>query len=197
MISYIKWNIKFLNPNYVIILTSSWIWYEIIINEFIYSKISEKKELELFLYQIITENQQSLFWFLSIEDRELFKELIKIPWIWGRVAQNILSLWINKLKDAVVWNDKKIIESIKWVWKKMAEKIVLELKDKDIIKNHIVTKGEYTTKNNSIDENIKKQVIETLTMMWYNQKKVEDILQLVWNKYKNIDEIIPFVIKNI
>lgn len=196
MISYIKWTIKTLDFNFVIILTSSWVWYEIIINELVYSKISDKKELELYLYHNITENWQSLFWFLDFEDRELFKELIKISGVWGRVAQNILSLWIERLKDAIIWDDKKTIESIKWVWKKMAEKIVLELKDKDIVKNHII-KQKTITKFEQIDKNIKTQVIETLTMMWYNEKRVEEILQLMWDKYKNIDEIIPFVIKNI
>lgn len=196
MISYIKWDIKFIDSNSLIILTPSWIWYEIIINELIYSKISERKEVELYLYHNITENGQNLFWFLDFEDRELFKELIKISWVWGRVAQNILSLWIERLKDAIISDDKKTIESIKWVWKKMAEKIILELKDKDFVRNHII-REKVSQKTNQIDESIQKQVIETLVMMWYNEKRVRDILQNIGDKYKSIDEIIPFVIKNI
>lgn len=200
MLSYIKWQIKNIELNSVIILTESWIWYEIIINELVYSNIYDKKNIELFLYHNITENSQNIFGFLNFEDRILFKELIKISWIWGRVAQNILSLWNMRLKKAILENNKKIIESIKWVWKKMAEKIVLELIDKDIIKNaeFEYLKKSKTIKNSfQIQNDLKKEIISTLTIMWYNLKKVEDILDNLPDWYNDIKKIIPYIIKNI
>lgn len=200
MLSYIKWTIKNIELNSVIILTDSWVWYEIIINELTYSKIFDKENIELFLFHNINENGQSLFGFLEIEERIFFKELIKISWIWWRVAQTILSLWILRLKDAILNADNKTIESIKWVWKKMAEKIILELSDKDFIKNHIVLDS--WTKNNSkdisnIDKWLKEEILWSLTLMWYNPKKVQEILWTLPENLKTLQEIIPYVIKNI
>lgn len=200
MLSYIKWQIKNIELNSIIILTENWIWYEIIINELIYTKIYDKKNIELYIYHNISENWQLLFWFLNFEDRVLFKELIKISWIWWRVAQNILSLWTIKLKKAILENDKKIIESIKWVWKKMAEKIILELLDKDIIKNfetENILDIKKQNKNFQIKNDLKNEIISTLTKMWYDSKKIENILDSLPNWYDNIKDIIPYIIKNI
>lgn len=200
MLSYIKWEMKNLEITSVIILTESWIGYEIIINELIYAHIYDKKEIELFVYHNITENGQTLFGFLTFDDRNLFKELIKISWVWWKVAQNILSLGSWRLKTAILEDDKKTIESIKWVGKKMAEKIVLELSDKDFIKtlqteNNISTKKTWNTQQ--IKKDMKAEILSSLTLMWYNGKKIEDILQNLPEWYDTIDVIIPFVIKNI
>lgn len=200
MLSYIKWEMKNLEITSVIILTESWIGYEIIINELIYAHIYDKKEIELFVYHNITENGQTLFGFLTFDDRTLFKELIKISWVWWKVAQNILSLGSGRLKSAILEDDKKTIESIKWVGKKMAEKIVLELSDKDFIKtlqteNNLSTKKSWSTQQ--IKKDMKAEIFSSLTLMWYNGKKIEDILQNLPEWYDTIETIIPFVIKNI
>ncbi len=200
MLSYIKWQIKNIELNSVIILTESWVWYEIIINELVYANIYDKNEIELYIYHNISENGQSLFWFLNFEDRVLFKELIKISWVWWRVAQNILSLWSARLKKAILEDDKKTIESVKWVWKKMAEKIVLELCDKEIIKNfeiENITSNKQTKLSVQIKNDLRSEIISTLTMMWYNSKKVEEILNSLPEWYDSVEKIIPYVIKNI
>lgn len=200
MISYIKWSIKNIELNSIIVLTEFWIWYELIINELIYANIYNKNNIELYIYHNITENWQTLFWFLSIEDRFFFKELIKISWIWGKVAQNILSLWISRLKEAILDDDKNTIESIKWVWKKMAQKIVLELRDKDFIKDFEIKNkdlGRIDLKNTSLKKDMKNEIMSTLTNMWYNSKKVEELLENLPSWYDSIEKIIPYIIKNI
>lgn len=200
MLSYIKWTIKNIDFTSVIILTESGVWYEININELIYASIFEKQEVELYIYHSISENGQSLFWFLSFDDRVLFKELIKISWVWGRVAQAILSLWSSRLKRAILDDDKKTIESAKWVGKKMAEKIVLELSDKDIVKNFEYEQTSQEKKQNTasnIKKDLRSEIISTLTLMWYNTKKVEDILDNLPEWLESVDKIIPYVIRNI
>lgn len=198
MISYIKWKIKNIELNSVIVLTDTWVWYEIIINELVYASIYDKKDIELYVYHNISENGQTLFWFINFEDRILFKELIKISWVWGRVAQSILSLWTARLKRAILEDDKKTIESVKWVWKKMAEKIVLELGDKEVIKNFETEKSLKKFSNTTqLKKDLKNEILSTLTMMWYNGKKVEDILDDLPDGYDSVEKIIPYVIKNI
>lgn len=200
MLSYIKWTIKNIDFTSAIILTESGVWYEININELIYASIFEKKEVELYVYHSISENGQSLFGFLSFDDRVLFKELIKISGVWGRVAQAILSLGSSRLKRAILDDDKKTIESAKWVGKKMAEKIVLELSDKDIVKNFEYEQNSQEKKQNTtsnIKKDLRSEIISTLTLMWYNAKKVEDILDNLPEWLESVDKIIPYVIKNI
>ena len=163
-----------------------------------YASICDKQDVELFLYHSISENGQALFWFLTLEERTLFKELIKISWVWWRVAQNILSLWASRLKIAILEDDKKTIESIKWVGKKMAEKIVLELWDKDIVKNfqpEIITQKKQN--NSHIEKDMKNEILSTLILMWYNGKKVEDMFEKLPQWVDTIEKILPYIIKNI
>lgn len=199
MLSYIKWQIKNIELTSVIVLTESWVWYEIVINEIVYANIYDKKDIEMFVYHNISENWQTLFGFLTFEDRSLFKELIKISWVWWRVAQNILSLWSSRLKKAILEDDKKTIESVKWVWKKMAEKIVLELSDKEIVKSFEISKNSTKKQNNEfiLEKDLKNEILSTLTMMWYNSRKVEEILSNLPEWFDSVDKIIPYVIKNI
>lgn len=196
MISYIKWKIIELDFNSLTILTASGLGYELGINELIYSKITKEEEIELFVYHHKTENSEALFWFIESREKKVFTELIKISWIWGKVAMQILSLWVDRLLTATKSEDNKTIESIKWVWKKMAEKIILEFRDKDFWLEILLPKNT-EKKSSNLDENLLSSIKSTLTNMWYNPKDVENILQDLPAEMNDIWTIISYVVKNI
>ena len=196
MISYIKWRIIELDFNYLTILTASGLGYELGINELIYSKITKEEEIELFVYHHKTENSEALFWFIESREQKVFTELVKISWIWGKVAMQILSLWVDRLLTATKSEDNKTIESIKWVGKKMAEKIILEFRDKDFWLEILLQKNT-EKKSSNLDENLLSSIKSTLTNMWYNPKDVENILQDLPAEMNDIWTIISYVVKNI
>ena len=196
MISYIKWRIIELDFNYLTILTASGLGYELGINELIYSKITKEEEIELFVYHHKTENSEALFWFIESREKKVFTELIKISWIWGKVAMQILSLWVDRLLTATKSEDNKTIESIKWVGKKMTEKIILEFRDKDFWLEILLPKN-IEKKSSNLDENLLSSIKSTLTNMWYNPKDVENILQDLPAEMNDMWTIISYVVKNI
>ncbi len=197
MLSYLKWNLIDLESNSVIVLTNSGIWYELIINELTYARLLNEKETEIYVYHHITENSQSLFGFLEKEEKELFKELIKVSWIGWKVANNILSLGIDKLIQAIKMEDEATITSIPGIGKKMASKMILELKDKDIFKHaNLEIKREWKTLR-KIESSLQTTVIESLTNMWYKKQDIEKVLQELPENLVSVSEIIPFVIRNI
>lgn len=196
MISYIKWKIIELDFNSLTILTASGLGYELGINELIYSKITKEEEIELFVYHHKTENSEALFWFIESREKKVFTELVKISWIWGKVAMQILSLWVDRLLTATKSEDNKTIESIKWVGKKMAEKIILEFRDKDFWLEILLPKNT-EKKSSNLDENLLSSIKSTLTNMWYNPKDVENILQDLPAEMNDIWTIISYVVKNI
>ena len=196
MISYLRWKIILLDFNELTVLTSGWVWYHVLINELTYTGLVLEEEINMFIYHNRTENSESLFWFLDIENKKVFSELIKISWIGWKVAMQILSLWISRLVSAIEWKDNKTIEWIKWIWKKMAEKIILELKDKNFgidlnreVKNE---KWEIT-----ISWDLFNSIKETLVNMWYNTKNIEKILQNLPEDLKDAWDIIPYVIRKL
>lgn len=200
MIAYISGEIKQISDNSVLILCASGLGYEVLINPNIYSQILDKRNVELYIYQSISENNESLFGFIEKEDRDLFLELIKIPGIWWKAGINIIALGTNTIKDAILNEDEFTIQQAKWVGKKTASKILLELKDSDIIKSYSLWLWERPKKSQSsieLDKNIKLDVLQSLTAMGYNPKKVEDLLSTLPKWYESIDTIIPYIIKNI
>jgi holliday junction DNA helicase RuvA len=195
MISYLTWKIISLEYTRLTILTNSWVWYDVWINELIYSQLKENDEVDVFIYHHITDNNQSLFGFLTQEDKKVFEELIKISGVWGKVAQQILSMWVERLLNAIESEDNKTIEGTKWVWKKMAEKIILELKDKDFWIQ--ITKGKGIKNKNTISWNLYSSIKFTLTNMWYNQRNIDQKLSNLPEELVEAGDIIPYIIKEL
>jgi len=199
MIGYISGVIKEISETNVLVLTGTWIGYEIGINEITFASLSTREEIELYVYHHITEWGQSLFGFETVEEKQLFTELIKISGVGGKVAQQILSLGKSRLIEAVSSDDKKTIESIKGIGKKMAEKIVLELKDKDFVTSYVWgvitnnTEGTQTTLPKTLLENI----TGTLQNMGYGNRDIERVLTQVPAHYSSVEEILPFMIKEL
>ena len=109
----------------------------------------------------------------------------------------ILTIWIDTLLESIgIWDNKKI-ESIKWVWKKMAEKIILEMKDKDFW----IAIWRKNTKiigfNKKIDENLSNSIKNTLCAMWYNIKHIENALSEVPDWINWAKEMIEYIIKRL
>ena len=199
MIGYLSGKILDISDSHVLILTGWGIWYEIGINEVSYSQLATKESVDLYIYHHITESAQSLFGFLTVDEKKLFMELIKISGVGGKVALLILSLGKNKLIEAVQQDDKATIESIKGIGKKMAEKIILELKDKDFVKAYLIDTG--TMKNNATQIALPADTLEniktTLQNMWYQSRDVERVLLAIPEDMKTVEQILPYMIREL
>ena len=195
MISYITGKIIDLDFTNVVILTSSGIWYELWINELTYSKIALEEDVSMYVYHQISESNEALFWFLEKEEKKIFTELLKISWVWGKWAMQILSIWTERLILAIKSEDNKTIEGAKWIWKKMAEKIILELKDKDFWIN--ISSRENIIKANNISPDLHTSIKSTLSNMWYNPKDIDRVLSDLPEWISWAWEIIPYVIKHL
>lgn len=197
MIGYLQWKIIDLSMQETIILTSWGVWYTVSINDVIYSRIALEETVHLHIYHHRTENSESLFGFLDIADKKVFTELIKISWVGGKVAMLILSLWVEKLIWAVQMADNKTIEWIKWIWKKMAEKIILELRDKDFILNANISSNSQEKQAIRLPISISADIKSTLVNMWYQASDVDNILSKLPEGMEDIWNILPYCIREL
>lgn len=88
---------------------------------------------ELFLYTVLNvrEDAMELFGFADESERRCFRQLITVSGVGAKVAMSILSeLSPEKLAVAVAAGDHKTIQRAPGVGPKMAQRVVLELKDK-------------------------------------------------------------------
>lgn len=197
MIGYLKGKIISIEEKEVLILTESGVGYKVTINELTFAKLSEQNEVEIYIYHHKTENSENLFGFLDLKEEKVFKELIKISGIWWKVAMNILSIGINTLVEAVFNEDAKTIEKVNWIGKKWASKIILELKDNDVIKNFWIISSGKTEESILPKRAINTEIMDTLITMWFNARKVEEILSTLPDEITKTEEIIPYAIRNL
>lgn len=198
MIALIQWKIVALDFSSVTILPNSGVGYEININELTYARLALDEEVRLFIYHSISEGFQSLYGFLIIEEKKVFTELVKISWVGWKVALSLLSNWSEKLLDAVQNEDKKFLLDIKGIGQKMAEKILLELRDKDMVKAHLPKKVQAT--NVSISQwkrSTFDQILSSLVNMGYKEYDVVRELKELPEDYHTVEKILPFIIKKL
>ena len=85
----------------------------------------------LHTHMSVREDDISLFGFPSREELHLFRQLLSVNGVGPKVALSILSaIGVDDLRFAVLTGDTRLITTAPGVGKKMAERLVLELKDK-------------------------------------------------------------------
>lgn len=96
-----------------------------------YNLPAHGQEVTLLTQMIVREDAQLLFGFLSAEEREAFRLLLKVSGIGARTALSILSgLSVTDLVNAVAMQESALLTKVPGIGKKTAERLLLELKDK-------------------------------------------------------------------
>ena len=96
-----------------------------------YNLPSTGEKVALLTHMVVREDAQLLYGFGTSQERELFRELIKIGGIGARTALAILSgMSVKDLAQAVTLQDAGRLTKIPGIGKKTAERLLLELKGK-------------------------------------------------------------------
>ena len=105
--------------------------YEVIISLNTYSKIEKLKEGKLFTYLQVKEDSHTLYGFFDAIEKEMFVLLIGVTGVGASTARMMLSgLRPEEVTNAIASNNTQLLQSVKGIGKKTAERLVLELKDK-------------------------------------------------------------------
>src|SRR5216110_1472126 len=107
--------------------------YEALIPLSSYDKLPKPgQEVKLLTHLAVREDAHTLYGFMTSAERELFRMLINtVSGIGPKIALNILSgISVTAFRGAVANGDVKVLSQISGVGKKIAERIVVELKDK-------------------------------------------------------------------
>lgn len=142
--------------------------------------------IHLFTEHIFKEDIQLLFGFSTLEEREIFRELIKINSIGPKLALAILSTFsITELYQVIENNDVIRLTSVPKVGKKTAERLLIELKDrvKKINQNHPYKDSIHLQKNDRND------LINALISLGYSPKEAQQAfnkIELSQDLSKNI-----------
>jgi len=105
--------------------------YEVNISLNTYSHIQQLSEGKLFTYLQIKEDAHTLYGFFDAMEKEMFILLISVSGVGAATARMMLSgMKPDEISNAIMMRNTSLLESVKGIGKKTAERLVLELKDK-------------------------------------------------------------------
>jgi len=132
MFSYLKGNLVKKSP-FVAVVDCNGVGYEINIPISTFDKLPEiGKKVEIQIHFTMNESEGiRLFGFWSLEEKEMFRQLLSISKIGPKTAISVLSgISVPILIRAVQTGDVKLISTVPGIGKKSAERLIIELKDK-------------------------------------------------------------------
>ncbi len=95
------------------------------------SGLETGKPAKLYIYEYIREQAHDLFGFLRVDTKKLFEKLLEVNGVGPRMALSMLSIGsAESLKKAIAAGDTKFIQAANGVGKRVAERVVVDLKDK-------------------------------------------------------------------
>jgi Holliday junction DNA helicase RuvA len=130
MYAYLEGKFTMKNPAQVYVDING-IGFEVNISLNTYSHIQSSVSGKLFTYLQVKEDGHTLFGFFDKGEKDMFIQLISVSGIGANTARMMLShLKPDELSTAIQQGNIKLLESIKGIGKKTAERLVLELRDK-------------------------------------------------------------------
>lgn len=130
MIAFVEGKFEEMSPARVVVNVHG-VGYELHISLHTYEEIAHLKEGKIYTHLQITENAQTLFGFSNMDEKATFLQLISISGVGASTARMMLSgLKPAEVRQAILQGNSKLLESVKGIGKKTAERIIVELKDK-------------------------------------------------------------------
>ena len=105
--------------------------YQVRISSTDLAELTIGKKTRLYVYEHIREDSHELYGFSSLESKLLFEQLVGVSGVGPKVAIAILSeIPAEQLQAAIASGDTGLLQSVSGVGKKMAARIVIDLKTK-------------------------------------------------------------------
>jgi Holliday junction DNA helicase RuvA len=194
MIYSLKGIVQELNPTSVI-LDVNGVGYFVGISLQTSEKLLLNKETFLNIQQIIREDAHLLFGFNTILEKQMFNLLISVNGV-GPVSAIIMlsSLNLEEIANAVLSNNSLLLQKVKGIGTKTAERIIVDLRDK-------VQKFNVSEENNSTFANnkIKEESLSALEVLGIPKKMSEKIADriLKQNPDFTVEDLVKQILKNI
>ena len=194
MIFSLKGIVQELTPTYVVIEVNG-VDYYVGISLQTSQRLSLGKEVFLFTQQIIREDAHLLFGFYTKEEKEMFNLLISVNGV-GAVSALILlsSLDLKDIAQAILNKNSALLQKVKGVGAKTAERIIVDLRDK-------VEKFGVSAENISAfaDNKVKEESLSALEVLGIPKKMSEKIADRILKQNPDLqtEELVKQILKMI
>jgi len=181
MIASINGTLTFKSPGHITVEVSG-VGYRIFIPLSTFYELSDEGTMvRLHIYTAVREDAIHLFGFCTSEEKQLFEVLLTVNGIGPRLALGLLSgITPRDFIGAVFTEDRTTLTRIPGVGKKMAERIILELRDKLVRLDAAAAGGAIKDKARPMDA-LRDDALSALVNLGYKKSTAKSILDRVFD----------------
>jgi Holliday junction DNA helicase RuvA len=185
MIAYLSGKIV-LNRTGYIILDTGGVGYKIFVSN---TDVADSESASLFVYEHIREDSDDLFGFKDYENLGMFIKLISVNGVGPKVAMTIMTVTSSeRIVEAIISENIAFFQAIPGIGKKVAAKIILELKSK-------ISSLEGSGVIGRMDEG--DEVVDALMSLGYKKGEAEKMLSKIPADVKTSEDRIRWCLRNI
>ncbi|HMV14399.1 MAG: Holliday junction branch migration protein RuvA [Chitinophagales bacterium] len=198
MFAYISGKITYKTPTHIY-LDCNGIAYYINISLNTYAAIEKQESVKLYTHLVVREDAHVLYGFYTEEEKNLFLHLISVSGVGPNTARLVLSsMSTQEFQKAIIQADVRLIQSIKGIGPKSAQRLILELKDK--LKKDATAEGMDNIAASSSNTLIKEEALAALNMLGFQKAQAEKAVQKSMQEntqIQSVEELIKLSLKNL
>ena len=198
MYYYLSGTVAHMEP-YLAVIDCGGVGYACRTTSYTLSQIKKGDKSTLYTYLSVREDAMDLYGFFSQEERKLFQQLIAVSGVGPKAALAILSSTTPaNLAMSIITGDEKALTAAQGVGKKIAQRVILELKDKLAKGQTVSLSGESVAGPavTIIPQNKLSEAAAALAVLGSSQAEINVALKGIDIEGLPLEQIIRFALKN-
>jgi Holliday junction DNA helicase RuvA len=194
MINHLRGKLVEKNPTYAVVECSG-VGYFVNISLQTFSALPDNESVHLYTHLIVKEDAHTLYGFHSQLEREVFRLLISVSGVGPSTGRMMISsLEPKEIQQGIVDGDVGLIQSVKGIGAKTAQRIILDLRDK-IMKTYQMESESLVT----ADLSSKEEALSALEVLGFNPKQSEKVIVKLLKEDPdlNVEQIIKKALKTL
>lgn len=177
------------------VLEAAGVGYELFAGRKTLDKLILGEEAKLYTHLHLAEGVQALYGFYDPEEREMFRRLIGITRVGPKLAISVLSVMEpSDVISAVVTDNPAAFDAVQGMGRKMAQRVILELKEQ--VKNAPVPVKAGQAIPVNVPENIRSEAVQALVALGYDGLTASRAVSAV-EEAKNVEELITKALRKL
>lgn len=173
MITQLRGKLVEKNPTYVVVDCNG-VGYLLHVSLNTYGALPTDELITIYTHLSIKEDAHTLYGFMTRLEREIFRLLISVSGVGPSIARTMLSsMSSEEIQQAIASSNVALIQSVKGIGAKTAQRLILDLKDK-VVKTFDLDENELPIHNTSKDE-----ALSALEVLGFARKISEKVLDKV------------------
>ena len=193
MITQIRGRLVEKNPTYVVVDCAG-VGYLLHVSLQTFSSLPSDEKIRLFTHLSIREDAHTLYGFITKTEREVFKLLISVSGVGPSIARTMLSsMSSEEVQNAIASDNVALIQSVKGIGAKTAQRVIVDLKDK-ILKTFDIDEVSLNSNNTN-----KEESLSALEVLGFNRRQSEKVITAILKETPNatVELLIKKALKNL